>query len=251
MELPEFIAQVPNFRDLSDPDKILHVGWFLHTRRKRDRFVVDDVRRCFNDLHMEVPKNLARDVSRLAQRNALLKDAAGYRLRHEERRALDQEYGDAPTTIMLSQMLKDLPGTIADQGEKLFLSEALRCYRAEAFRATIVMVWNLAYDHLLRWILADSQRLANFNAKIVTKVGQKRAWIVVAKREGFEDLKEAEVIDICGTAGLFVSDNTKKVLTIQLTKRNLAAHPSLLDIGQPQADDAIYDLVNNVVLALV
>jgi hypothetical protein len=32
---------------------------------------------------------------------------------------------------------------------------------------------------------------------------------------------------------------------------NLAAHSSLLEIGQPQADDAVYNLVNNVVLALV
>jgi hypothetical protein len=49
---------------------------------------------------------------------------------NEERQALDQKYGDAATTVMLSQMLRDLPGNIADQSEKLFLSEALRCYRA-------------------------------------------------------------------------------------------------------------------------
>jgi hypothetical protein len=146
--------------------------------------------------------------------------------------------------------LKHLPGKISDEGERLFLSEALKCYHAKAFRATIVMAWNLAYDHVLYWILKEPARLAEFNRKIAGKVGPKRAWITIAKREDFEDLKESEVLDICGTAGLFASDNTKRVLGIQLTKRNLAAHPSLLEIGQPQADDAVYDLVNNVVLAL-
>src|SRR5262245_21716657 len=196
MEPSEFIALVPNFRNLSDPEKILHVGWFLHAQQKRDRFVIEDVRKCFNALHMEIPSNLARDVSRLAGRKALLKDSAGYRLRHDVRMALDQKYGDAPTTVMLSQMLKDLPGKIADESEKLFLSEALRCYRAQAFRATIVMVWNLAYDHLLRWVLADPQRLSAFNGNIAARVGQKRgAGLKIAKREDFEDLKESEVID--------------------------------------------------------
>jgi hypothetical protein len=145
-----------------------------------------------------------------------------------------------------------LAGKISDQAEQLFLSEALRCYRAQAFRGAIVMTWNLAYDHLLRWVLADPARLSAFNSKIVGRLGVKRATdLMIAKREDFEDLKESEVIDICGLAGLFVSGNIKKVLDTQLTKRNLAAHPSLHVIGQPTADDAIYDLVNNVVLTLV
>jgi hypothetical protein len=108
------------------------------------------------------------------------------------------------------------------------------------------MVWNLAYDHLLRWVLADPQRLTAFNSKIVARVGQKRGTgLAIANREGFEDLKESEVVDICGLAGLFTSANTN-----QLDKRNGAAHPSLVVIGQPNADDTIIDLVHNVVLAL-
>ena len=44
------------------------------------------------------------------------------------------------------------------------MTEALTCYRDRAFRATIVMTWNLAYDHLLNWIMAN--HLARFNAAI-------------------------------------------------------------------------------------
>ena len=251
MDPNEFIKLVPNFGGLSDPDKVLHVGWFLHTQRSLSKFDVDALRQVFNDLHVEVPRNLARDVSRLAGRGSLLRDAQGYRLHSDERRAFDAKFTAQPTAALIPQLLQHLPGKISDAGERIFLDEALKCYRAEAYRATIVMAWNLAYDHLLHWILKDPARLASFNSKIAAKVGTKRSWITIAKREDFEDLKESEVINLCGIAGLFASDNTKRVLAIQLTKRNLAAHPSLLDIKQPQADDAVYDLVTNVVLTLV
>jgi hypothetical protein len=113
------------------------------------------------------------------------------------------------------------------------------------------MVWNLTYDHLLNWILKDSCRIAAFQANIAGCVGpRKAANINIAEREDFEDLKEFETIDICGTAGLFASDKTKKILEIQLTKRNMAAHPSMVVIGAPQAEDTISSLINNVVLVL-
>jgi hypothetical protein len=37
---------------------------------------------------------------------------------------------------------------------------------------------------------------------------------------------------------------------MQLTKRNMAAYPTLQEIGAAQADDAITSLVQNVVLVL-
>jgi hypothetical protein len=251
MDLIEFVNVVPHFGGLSEPDKIIHLAWYLHTERRRERFDVEAVRQCFRDLHMEEPRNLTRDVSRLAERKALLRDGAGYRLHYDHRKTLDGKYGGQPAAIMVSQLLKDLPGSISNQAERLFLSEALHCYRVQAFRATIVMTWNLAYDHVLRWVLRDPQRLAAFNSRIVGRIGPKRGnGLIIVTREDFEELKETEIIDICGTAGLFTSDNIKKVLEVQLTKRNMAAHPSLVVIGEPQANDAIYDLVTNIVLKL-
>ncbi|MEP6732317.1 MAG: hypothetical protein ABJE10_16850 [bacterium] len=161
------------------------------------------------------------------------------------------KYGEHETTITVTQLLKDLTGKVSDQAEQLFLTEALTCYKHRAFRAAIVMAWNLAYDHVLNWLLADPQRLSAFNSNIVGRIGQKRgADVVIAKREGFEDLKEGEVLDICGSAGVLPSNNIKQILNAQLTKRNMAAHPSLVDISEPEANETIHMLVNNVVLWL-
>jgi hypothetical protein len=179
----------------------------------------------------------------------LLQDTGGYRLENGIRQKLDEKYGLHESTIAVSALLKDLLGKVADEAERHFLSEAITCYHHKAFRAAIIMAWNLAYDHILRWIVNDATRLAAFNAHIIARIGQKRGnGLVMAKREDFEEIKEGEVLDIIGLASLFTSQNVKKTIEIQLTKRNLAAHPSLVVIQGPQADDTITSLVNNVVL---
>ncbi len=253
MDLREFVGAVPNFAKLGHPDRILHFGWYLHTHKGKNHFSQAEIRGCYKDLHMDEP-NLSGQFSRLIAKKpkVLLLDADGYYLEHSQREALDKKYGQHETTIALSKLLSDLPGKISNEAEKHFLSEAITCYHHRAFRAAIVMTWNLSYDHLLNWILADASRLSAFNANVAGRVGPKKAaTIKITIREDFEDLKESETIDICGTAALFKSDNTKKILEIQLTKRNLAAHPSLLVIGAPEAEDTISSLINNIVMVLV
>jgi len=167
------------------------------------------------------------------------------------RAKLDEKYGEHETTIAVSKLLKELPGKVADEAECIFLKEAISCYHHRNFRAAIIMAWNLTYDHLLRWILVDTGRKAAFQASIAGGLGPKKATaMTITDRESFEDLKESETLDICGNAGLFPSANIKKILDMQLTKRNLAAHPTLQEIGAAQADDAITSLVQNVVLVL-
>jgi hypothetical protein len=252
MELKEFVAAVPGFTALGHPDKILHFGWYLHTQRQKATFSQAEIRACYKDHHME-PPNLSEAFTRLVAKKpkVMLLEKSAYKLEHSTRIKLDAKYGQHENTILVSQLLSELPGRIPDEAERLFLSEAIKCYRVRAFRSAIVMSWNLTYSHLLHWILRDPARLAVFQATIVTSIGPKLgAGMTITRREDFEQLKESQVLNICGTAGLFVSQNTKKILTIQLDKRNLAAHPSLLVIGAPEAEDTISSLVQNVVLIL-
>ncbi len=252
MELKEFAASVKGFSSLPHPDRVLHFAWYLHKHKGKERFDQPSIRACYNELHMDEP-NLSETFKRLVAKRPklVIPDGGGLRLEHNVRQKLDAKYGQHETTIAISKMLADLPGKISDQAEKLFLSEAIKCYHNKAFRAAIIMAWNLAYDHLLNWILADPGRTSKFQASIAVRIGPKKAAaITIVKREDFEELKESEVLDICSNARLFPSQNTKKILDIQLTKRNLAAHPSLIVIDAPQADDTISSLVNNVVLVL-
>jgi hypothetical protein len=252
MDVKEFVAAVPGFAALGHPDKILHFGWYLHHEKQKVSFSQADIRACYKDRHMD-PPNLSTEFTRLVAKKpkVILLEKSEYKLEHSTREAFEKKYGQHETTILVSKLLNDLPGKVPDEAERLFLSEAIKCYRVRAFRSAIVMAWNLTYSHLLHWILNDPARLAAFNATIPASIGPKLGTgMTMIKREDFEQLKESQVLNICGTAGLFVSQNTKQLLIIQLNKRNLAAHPSLLVIGAPEAEDTISSLVQNVVLVL-
>jgi hypothetical protein len=253
MTLQEFAKRIPNLGALPHREKIKRFAWWLHTHGKRERFDVAAIRNCYSTLSLEPSANLSVELSRMVERKPreLLKDSNGYRLEARVKEALDAQYGEHETVLVVSQLLKDLPGRVSDVAEQRYLSEALTCYKHQAFRAATVMTWNLAYDHLLGWILADAQRLADFNAAIPKAYPQdkKKVGLVITKRMEFNELKEFDVIAVCAKGSL-ISDDLKKVLNEKLVRRNIAAHPSLVEITRAQADDTITDLVNNVVLAL-
>jgi hypothetical protein len=248
MDVSNFVAQIQGFHSRPQPEQIKLLGWYLHTYRGLDRFQVETIRGCYDDLHQS-PANISRDLVRLAERKPpeLLKDARGYRLEGRARAACDAKYGELPSSIDVAQLLVDLPSKIPTIAQRSFLREAISCYRVKAFRAAIVMAWNLSFDHLLRWILSDGQRLSTFNARISVRYPKKQ--VQIANDSDFEDLKESEVIEILNSAGL-VPGAIVKILSKELTRRNTCAHPSDIEITQYQAEDTITDLINNVVLKL-
>src|SRR5262245_14627004 len=107
MELRELASAVQGFSNLSHPERIKHFAWFLHTHGGKTKFDGDDIRASYDALDMEVP-NVGRELTRLVERRALLKDGAAYRLEHRARQALDAKYGEHETTILVSHLLKDL-----------------------------------------------------------------------------------------------------------------------------------------------
>ena len=250
MTRAEFVGLVPNFEALTHTEKIKLFAWCLHTQNGLDRFDQAAIRKCYDTLHLALP-DLSTYFRRMVERkpSELLKDARGYRLEGTIRKRLDERFGQHPTAVVVSKLLADLPATVANIAERAFLAEALACYKAGAFRAAIVMTWNLAFDHMLSWVLNDSSRLGCFNASIAVRY-PKRKGVSVSRVEHFEEFKESEIIEVCNTAGLF-SKNIIKILSEKLTRRNIAAHPSLVNITQHQADDVITDLVNTVVLRLI
>lgn len=248
MNVDEFVKSVPNFAAKNHPGRIKAFGWFLHTERNMAAFSTSDMTKCYREAHLDEPSNMRRFLDALAEKKPpeLLRSGRSFRLSQPIRATLDNELGKLDSVVIVEKMLSDLPGKIADAGERLFLNEALTCYRHSAFRAAIVMVWNLAYDHVARWVLADPNRLAEFNSGI-GKRNSRKGHIVISNRDDFEELKEDETIDILGgIAG--VSPNVKKTLKDKLGRRNMYAHPSTLTITRAQVDDMITDLVNNVVL---
>ncbi len=249
MELSEFVQQVDGFETTTPRDKIKIFAWFLHTHKLMTAFDNEAIRNCFKQLHIAAP-----DVSVYLPRMAsskpadLLKERGRYKLARAVRSELDKRHGIHRSVIQVARLLSDLPDSVPDIAERAFLREALNCYSVEAYRACIVMTWNLAFDHVLRWILTDSQRLSDFNSSIARRF-PKKSGLQISTIEHFEELKESETIEVCQTANLF-SKNITEILREKLKKRNMAAHPSQIAIHQSQADDVVTDLVSNVVVIL-
>ena len=204
------------------------------------------MRSCFKAAGVE-PPNMSIYLPRLAAKRPpqLVKEKGGYRLAGAVKRQLESRYGGDPTTAIVAKTLAELPAKVPNAAEKEFLTETLNCYRVRAFRAAIVMVWNLSYDHLAQWVFADPARIAALNAGVATKYPKKG--LVLAKYEDLDSLKESEFIEAARVAKLF-DKNTTQILEEKLRRRNMAAHPSRVTINQHQADDMITDLVANIVL---
>jgi hypothetical protein len=250
MELIELVNQVNAFDGASPSEKIRLFAWWLHTHRGMATFKTTDIRGCYEMLHLP-PPNVAMYLIRMTETKPpkALRKGDNYNLTRIARVDLDAKYGVHPTIVQVSKLLTDLPDQVPDLAEKAFLGEAIDCYRVRAYRACIVMTWNLAFDHLLNWILRDPARLAAFNTAISKRYPKRVGTVIKAYDDFADEFKESEIIEVCNTAQT-VSGNIVKILKEKLIKRNIAAHPSSVVVVQSQADDVVTDLVNNVVLAL-
>ena len=251
MELADLKKLIAGLNEWGHPEKIKTFGWFLHVHGGEEHFQPADIRACYDKLHYDSPGSFGGYFANLVQAKSLLKSHSGYRLSAATRDALSARYSPSGYKVQVSGLLKDLPARIPNLSERTYLDEAIICYENGAFRATVVMAWNLAYHHLCDYVLGN--RLAEFNARWpISRPGDHRKGIrAIASMDDInEELKEGVFIEICRDAGIITKD-VWKILDQKLGKRNSAAHPSSVSIGQLQADEFIDDIVKNVVLKIV
>jgi hypothetical protein len=148
----------------------------------------------------------------------------------------------------VSDMLRALEGTLREDHQKVILSDTIRCLECGAYRAAIVMGWNLAYEHLRQWIFKRKRsRLKQFNAVLVTRNrGPNEPYPPVTVYEDFFEIGERVVIDVAYKAKLF-NKQTHQVLVHALTDRNHFAHPSFRRATAVSAAGYIENLILSVV----
>jgi hypothetical protein len=243
-------ALLPALSSNGHPQKIELLGWYLHTHLGKTAFWPSDVERLYAKLSLAPPSGFGGYFQNLAKQKILLKDKLGYRLESAARQRLTSVHGTREVTLQLTALLANLPSMVPSLVEKTYLNEALICYRHGAFRAAVVMTWNLAYHHLCSHVL--SHRLADFNSRwqLSFPGHHKKTTLHITSMDDFNrELKESEVIEICRLAQIITSD-VARVMVEKLGRRNSAAHPSALVIEQLQVDAFIDDLVRNVVLKI-
>lgn len=246
-DLPDFAAKADLF-NLPVVDQILHLSWYCHTALGKDRVVTGDLRGLYDQLHLN-PPNISSYLSYLSDGKSkrMIRDKRGFRVEGRCRTKLDEKFAGRETSVDLSPVASSLREKLTNPDELDFLTEAFNCYKIRAFRSVIVMVWCLAISHVMEHILANPARLANSNDS--TKLRYPKKNVVVTVLEDFAEFKEFEIIDIAQHAKI-LTKNRADVLREKLKRRNMAAHPSSIEVTQAQVDDFVTDVVNNVVTQL-
>ncbi len=219
MLLPEFVKDVPGLNNWQHPERICFFGWCLHTHSGRERFSQADMRICYRQMHLQPPSSFSGYFSNLERAKKLLKDKQGYRLSKTVRDDFMARYGQRESTVEVDKLLSDLPTQVVDLDKRIFLNEALACFRCGAFRASIVMTWNLAFDHLCEWILRN--HVPAFNAQLVKTCPTAKIKSIKSK-DDFAEIKESEVLQVCKSAGI-LTINLHKIMVEKLGRRNTAA----------------------------
>ena len=242
----EYISCVNNFENLSGSQLIDHFAYYLTKFKNQTTFKPKDIEQCFSELSIPVYSNIS---SYLTGKTKKIKGVQRY-LRNKDMsyslsRVVIEEINkniilDVPK-ITVNNSLRGLALKLTNKSEQAFLEEAIKTFEAEAYKASIIMVWLLTIDHLYEYILSD--KLSDFVIAL-KKVLPKKNLII---KDDFADLKESQFIEICRSSGI-ISNDVRKILDVKLGIRNSFAHPSNITLPKSKALDFIEDLIENVIL---
>ncbi len=108
---------------------------------------------------------------------------------------------------VVSQQLRQLPTVLAlTPTQTDLLNETITCIECGAYRAGIVLAWNMAYDYIRQWILDN--HLPAFNGKLTTMYLRKDGKPIYDPINSYDDFctgkpGERTVIDTCAMAHHF------------------------------------------------
>lgn len=238
-----FVDPIADFSKKSAPFQVEAFAWYIHEAKQAEHFSTADIKRCFEAAHLTPPVNIAAVIAKLEAKKParVLRSKAGFRLSKDARTELSTLLPVRATAVKTTMVLNDLVARVTDPAQKTFLIETLLCFKHHAYRAAVVMAWNLAFSDVLDRIM--SKYLPAFNAQVGTHNLKKP----IVDRVDFEKLKESEIIKIGAAAGIFGKETVKK-LEEKLGKRNTAAHPSTVVVNVATAEEVIADLVENILL---
>lgn len=245
MHLEEFVAKFDDFVSWAKTQQVDYIVYFL-TAENDEAVTAAVIDTSLHDLRLKPYKRTRQYLSENASdaKGKYVKvKSGGYRLTRAKFDEIDKIVKQEPTKVAVSSQLTDLIEQVEDSSEKSFLVEAINCYRIEAYRGFIIMVWIVVIDHLQRYIFAN--HLPDFNVALSKSPDKKVKKIV--NYDDFSDLPENKLIELARSAGVITND-VRKLLDEKLGTRNSAAHPSGIKISGHKATEFAIDVVDNVLL---
>jgi hypothetical protein len=166
--------------------------------------------------------------------------------------AISDEAGDVRLLPLdsggVSERLRSLPAQLALSPIQTTLQvEAVRCLECGAYRAAMVMAWNLAFDYIRQWIF--DLHLTVFNNTLTSSYtkrnGKPQYEAVSSYNDFFTKSAPAEriILDVANDGNL-IGGELYDHLCQYLRYRNNYAHPNFKVITRDQTNAAIEHLID-------
>jgi hypothetical protein len=248
-ELEDFTSTINGFFKFRTRDQIDYFVYFITIEKGTGTTQATSIRECFLLLDLLPYSNISAYLSdnlkykdRFPPKFIRIKN--GYQLHRNHRTLIEGNLNKKPVKAKVSKELTDLLKYVKSPDENEFLKEAIKCFEVSAYRASIIMVWNLTIDHLFLYIL--KHKLTDFNLALSKNTDKRIKITSVSKRDDFNEIPENKFIEFCRSSGI-ISNDIRKILDEKLGIRNTYAHPSNLKIPESKALEFIEDLIINVV----
>jgi hypothetical protein len=240
-----FYNSIEDAAALSDKALVGLFVYFLTVEASENSATAKLVDACFSACDLAPPNRTAAHLSEGVRDGRFIKVDSGYKLQRHYREELSLKLGAERVVAQTSAELRKLEGRLRSGSSRDFLKETIDCFEAGANRATIVMCWILALDHLIDYVLAH--HLSAFNRVLATNSDKRVKVTSVSIRDDFSDIPEGKLIEFLRVAGV-ISNDVRKILEEKLGIRNSSAHPSAIAIKRSKVIEFVDDLVENVVL---
>lgn len=245
-KIKQFVDKFDDFSRWESTKQVDYITYFLTSEERQASVTASNIIDAFDTLDLKAYKRTAAYLSDNAssRKGKYVKvKAGGYRLEQGNFNEIDKLVKQEPVKVAVDAKLTSLIDKVSDGSEKDFLLEASNCYRIEAYRAFIILVWIVTMDHMQKYVYAN--KLSEFNAAFVKNPDKKLKSIV--NYDDFSEIKEVKFIELARSANI-ISNDVQKIMNEKLGIRNSAAHPSGIKISGHKATEYALDLIDNVLL---
>jgi len=240
-----FYASVENPDQLPPRELVGLFVYYLTVELQEPTASRKGVDACFTACDLTPPTRTAQFLSEGVTEGMYVKAEGGYRLQHHYREQLSKQLGAEHVVVQANAEPRKLEAKMSPGPAKDFLKETIDCFEIGANRATIVMCWILAIDHLISYVMAH--HLTAFNVALGKNTDKRVKVTGITTRDDFSDIPENKLIEFTRSANV-ISNDVRKILDEKLGTRNSSAHPSGITIKPPKVIDFVDDLVSNIVL---
>lgn len=193
-------------------------------------------------LNDSVLKNISSYLKKIRAAGFIIKTVDGWELSENGIDKINSIVGqkDNSPKVKVSDSLRGHLISITNAHTRNFVSDAIKCFECDCFRAAVVLSWVGAISLLYDYVFAN--KLSDFDKEALRRDSK---WKKVKSIDDFSRMKEYDFLQILASISV-IGKNVKTELESCLKLRNGCGHPNTLKIGELRVSAHIEILILNI-----